>query len=363
MPGKCWRITEVICPIRPPFQSSCIQVFDSVHRLAYLPGALDRQTDAGGDASEEELMRSSLITSCMLLALMGVASAQQVSNSTSASASTNNSVSADKSGANVQSDNQANVSSQTNVSAPRTETHHKSTKDRDTPQKEKNGSAGASNSLVAGTTIDAVLSKPLDSRKCKPGDQVIATASKDVKSDGKVVVRKGSRLIGHVTEAKAKGSGEASSVLGIAFDRAVLKDGQQVQMNSVVQAIAAARGPAEPSNDDDAVASATPMAGGAVRSGGGLLGGTSSAVSSTTGAVGSVGGDATGTVSSTVGSTANIGNGVNGAFGSATTGVVGLQGLSLATDATNATASSVITSTGKSVHLDSGTQLLLRVAK
>lgn len=311
-------------------------------------------------------MRTLCFTSCVILSLMGVAAAQQVNNSTSANASTNSSVSASRSGANVQSDNQANASSQTSVTTPAarsdrpTKNNHR---DHRASKQRNNNSADASNNLAAGTVIDAVLAKPLDSRKAKPGDPVMATASQNVTSNGKVVVRKGSKLIGHVTEAKAKGKGEANSALGIAFDKAVLKNGQQVELNSVVQAIAAARGPIASPVDDDGFASAPPMGGGAAPSGGGLLGGATSTVSSTTGAVAGVGGNATGAVGSTLGSTANVGNGVNGTLGSATTGVVGLKGLSLASDATNATEGSVITSTGKSVHLDSGTQLLLRVTE
>ncbi|PYU03506.1 MAG: hypothetical protein DMG33_16595 [Acidobacteria bacterium] len=40
-------------------------------------------------------------------------------------------------------------------------------------------------------------------------------------------------------------------------------------------------------------------------------------------------------------------------------GVFGLNGLNLNTAASNSTQGSLITSTGKNVHLDSGTQLLL----
>jgi len=40
-------------------------------------------------------------------------------------------------------------------------------------------------------------------------------------------------------------------------------------------------------------------------------------------------------------------------------GVFGLEGLNLNTAAANSTQGSLITSTGKNVHLDSGTQLLL----
>jgi hypothetical protein len=64
-----------------------------------------------------------------------------------------------------------------------------------------------------------------------------------------------------------------------------------------------------------------------------------------------------------VGSTAGVGNGLSSSLNSTSSGVVGLKGLSLATDASNATQGSVITSTGKSVHLDGGTQMMLRVVK
>jgi len=45
---------------------------------------------------------------------------------------------------------------------------------------------------------------------------------------------------------------------------------------------------------------------------------------------------------------------------SSSTGVIGLQGLSLNSEASNATQGSVIVSSTKNVHLDSGTRLLLR---
>jgi hypothetical protein len=46
---------------------------------------------------------------------------------------------------------------------------------------------------------------------------------------------------------------------------------------------------------------------------------------------------------------------------STSTGVIGMRDLSLAGAATNTTAGSIISSPGKSVHLDSGTQMVLRV--
>jgi hypothetical protein len=307
-------------------------------------------------------MKKKLFTSCMLLAAVGLASAQQVNSSNSATVSGTNTVSADKSGGNAQSDNKINASSQTSVSGP---THNSG---KDAKAAEHSGvprDENATDSLAAGTTVNAVLAKPIDSQKCKPGDQVVATAAQDVKFDGKVVIRKGSKLVGHVTQAESKGKGEANSSLGIVFDHAVLKNGQEVQMNSVVQAIAASRVNSAPVGDDAfaETGGAAGMAHSGSAAGGGLLGGVASTATSTTGAVSNVGGGASGAVTSTVGSTANVGNGLSSSLNSNTSGVVGLKGLSLATDASNATQGSVITSTGKSVHLDGGTQMMLRVVK
>jgi hypothetical protein len=314
-------------------------------------------------------MKKNLVVICALSTLVSVAAAQQVSSQNSVSTSSTATVSAGQNGANVNSSNNTSVSSQTSATAPKHEerstpkqsSHHQSQPKKD----EKGGSMDAAGALSAGTTVSAVLARPMDSRKCKPGDEVFATASQDVKADGKVVVKKGSKLIGHVTEAKAKGQGEANSSLGIMFDHAVLKNGQQVEMNSVVQAIAAAR-TAPMSMDDDmgSMASGSMASSGAVSGGhSGLLGGVGSTASAATGTVANVGGNATGALNSSVGSTGNVGRGVGGALSSNSSGVVGMKGLSLATAASNATEGSVITSTGKSVHLDSGTQMMLRVVK
>jgi hypothetical protein len=65
---------------------------------------------------------------------------------------------------------------------------------------------------------------------------------------------------------------------------------------------------------------------------------------------------------------ANAGGTLNGAsrgaagqLTSQSQGVIGLNGLSLSSAAANSTSGSVITSAGKDVKLDSGTQMLLQV--
>lgn len=318
------------------------------------------------------MKKNTLFAFCALSTLACFAGAQQINSAARTSDSNNTSVTADRSGANIQSDNRADASGQATVVPPE---RHGDSKEAEQPKRSSGhskhssrDSASATQGLESGTTVNAVLAKPLDSRKCKPGDPVEATAAQDVKSDGNVVIRKGSHLVGHVTEVKSKGKGDANSSLGIVFDHAVLKDGQQVPMNSVVQALAAAQTSSVASLGDDnfGAASGGSLAGGGGvvsrggATGGGLLGGVSSTAGAATGEVGNVGGNATGVVGSSAGSTLN-GGAVQGALSSTSTGVTGLKDLSLEGAATNATEGSIITSPAKAVHLDSGTQMVLRV--
>src|SRR2546429_5284787 len=81
-----------------------------------------------------------------------------------------------------------------------------------------------------------------DLKKCKPGDAVNARTTEAIKSEGKMVIPKGSKLVGHVTEASARGNGETESALGIVFDKAILKNGQEIPLNVAIQALASAQG-------------------------------------------------------------------------------------------------------------------------
>jgi hypothetical protein len=89
-----------------------------------------------------------------------------------------------------------------------------------------------------GTTVLVELTKPIDAHKAKPGDEVVAKVTEDIKSDNKVVLPKGSKVMGKVTQAQGRAKGQDESVLGLAFDSAVLKDGTQVPISFTIQAIA-----------------------------------------------------------------------------------------------------------------------------
>ena len=95
--------------------------------------------------------------------------------------------------------------------------------------------------FVAGTLISAELTSSLDSKKVKTADAVNARAESDLKSaDGRIILPKGTKIIGHVTQASARNAGQPDSSLGLVFDKAVLKSGQEILLNAAgVQAVGA----------------------------------------------------------------------------------------------------------------------------
>lgn len=223
-----------------------------------------------------------------------------------------------------------------------------------------------------GTKIDASLATSLDAKRSKPGDEVEVRTEEDIKQDGKVVLKKGTHLVGHVTQAQPRANGQTQSQLGILFDHAVLKNGQQMPFNASIEALASAQSAAAASTGaEDTMTSGGGMGAvqGPARNGGGLAGGVASTANATANA-------ATGAVMNTASSApVNAGGSLNtvtrssGAVGGLTStgrlasnssGVFGLEGLSINSAASSATQGSMIVSTTKNVHLDSGTQLLLR---
>jgi len=233
----------------------------------------------------------------------------------------------------------------------------------------QNGQANAS--LASGTAFNAALSSPLDSRKCTPGDTVRAHTTEAVKSEGKTVIPKGSKLLGHVTQASARANGQADSALAIVFDKAVLKSGQEVPLNVAIQALASGQSSASAAGTDlDAMGSMGGSAAGSASSGGrGALGGVTSTAGAAAGTVtntaGRAGGGAVNSTANAAGGIASTSKGAVGGLNAAgqlssnSQGVFGLNGLNLNAAASNATEGSVITSAGKNVHLDSGTRMLL----
>jgi hypothetical protein len=269
----------------------------------------------------------------------------------------------------------AQAGGQTSVQAGKTQAQGSGSASAGAAASAQKGQTNAS--LANGSTINAALTAPVDSKKCKPGDTVTAHTTEATKSEGKMVIPKGAKLVGHVTQASARAKGDADSSLGIVFDKAILKNGEEVPLNVAVQALASAQSAAATNVGGEMPASA--MGGGSASAagsgramGGGALGGVTSAAGGAAGTVtntaASAGSTAGGTLNSTARSTTNAAAGEKGAVGglnaagqltSGSQGVFGMQGVGLSSATTGAAQEALITSAGKNVHLDSGTQMLL----
>lgn len=200
--------------------------------------------------------------------------------------------------------------------------------------------------MPSGPAVNAELNSTVDSKKVKSGDKVEAHTTEAMDYDGKTVVPKGTKLEGHITEATARSKGDKDSTLAIQFDKAIPKKGEEIPLNVEILAVAAPQqisfggtpGPGNEPATAPAAAQGSPM--GASRS---------QASQNQTPSMQTPGAPMD----------AQNGSSGNGQLPANSRGVYGLKGLKLMMNATKTSQSTVITSDGKNVRLDSGTRLLL----
>lgn len=82
------------------------------------------------------------------------------------------------------------------------------------------------------------LTKSLDSKKLKEGDTVTGRIAADLHMKDGTEIPRGSKVTGHVTEAKARSKGDSQSALGIIFDKISLPDGKNIAIKGEIQAVA-----------------------------------------------------------------------------------------------------------------------------
>jgi hypothetical protein len=205
-----------------------------------------------------------------------------------------------------------------------------------------------------GTTLNGVLSDTVDARKCKPGDPVKAKTSEDVKAGGVVVIPRGAKLIGHVTEAQPAAKAGEQARLGLVFDRADLKDGRQIPLHTTFYALAAPEGAWS-----DRDSSLDGGFGGGSGGGSAAVGNMVSAASTTPSDDASALGPRR-TRHELKPSPGAIG-GLNssGTLYASSRGVFGLEDVSLEPNTVPSSGSSIILANARSVHLASGTRMLL----
>jgi len=191
--------------------------------------------------------------------------------------------------------------------------------------------------------ILAELANSLDARKCAVGQKVEAKSTMDLLAHGRIVLPRDTKILGHVTVAQTASEDSRTSTVGIAFDRIVMKSGEEIPLQAEIQAIGL------PLNayirPEPAVGSIPSMPIPAISGG--------SPVVLPSGMEVPYASLASAEIQSNSFSSPNS----MGALGRGSRGVFGLKQLSLSPALQN----SVISSQTGNVHLDSGTQLILRL--
>jgi hypothetical protein len=236
--------------------------------------------------------------------------------------------------------------SQTNGSVPQGQPNPATTQS----EPSSSGQASGSIRIAPGSVIPVRLTKTIDAKKAKTGDEIEATVTQDLKAqNGEIVVPKDTKVLGHVTEAQVRTKDQTESEVGIAFDHAVIKDRAEVSLPMSIQAIVA---PPNSNSNNDAGGNGvgepanTPSPGVMPSNGNGRSGMAGTPSQLPTGPE----------LSGSAQTGANAHQPITGT----TQGVVGISNLNLA-QAPDSTEGSVISSEKNNVKLESGTFMLLRV--
>jgi hypothetical protein len=214
--------------------------------------------------------------------------------------------------------------------------------------------AGKRIDLESGTSVTGQLQNTIDARHTKVGDQVVLKTTQAIKSEGRTIVGKGSRLIGHVTEVAQKGKDSGQSRIGILFDR--LEQGSlQTPIAATITSVVTGSANVHANNDDlfatDTMTTSSARSSGSSGGNGSLLGGVGGVVNSTTSTVGNVVGGTPSAVGSTVNSTTNA---VGGTAGRSLGGIQVSQSSSASVEG-----SSVLSLQGGNLRLEKGTSFNL----
>lgn len=197
--------------------------------------------------------------------------------------------------------------------------------------------------LSARTDLQVELTHSLDAKKAKPGDPVEAKLTQDVKAEGKIVLHRGAKLAGHVSEAQARSKENLESRLGIVFDKAAGKHGEEFAFRAVVMAVAPPQEGASNIAGDPTRLSSGPAMGGQPFGAGSAVGGPSASAAPSVEA-------------------ATHGGAANGKLTAESRGSIGLPGVALRPSAVGGVQGTVMISGDHTIKLESGTEMLLLVS-
>jgi hypothetical protein len=210
--------------------------------------------------------------------------------------------------------------------------------------------------LESGSNIRAELQNDVDVKKSKVGDQVVLKTTQAIKRGRDTVIPKGTNLIGRITEVQQKTKDNASSRIGMVFDRIEGKNLSAPISASIVSITNAQAAASVGDTLDTGLSGSTSSSGsvsrGGTGSGGGLLGGVAGTATNTVGGVTNTAMQTAGGVTNTAGQT--VGN---------TTGTLGrtLGGLQISQSASgSAQSSTTLSSPNKNIKLEKGVMFQLQ---
>ncbi|WP_162601624.1 hypothetical protein [Occallatibacter savannae] len=229
--------------------------------------------------------------------------------------------------------------------------------------------------------VSAELVDKLDSKSAKQGDSVVVKTDENLQISQGTEIPRGSKLIGRITNVQPRSDGHENAQIAIQFDRAELKGGQTLPIESVIQSVApavGAEGMSGTSNPPQTYGDASSSAAVPTGSMGSAPGAASGAVANS-----SSGTSSTGTMNQ---NTANAGNGSNATMqpgsaqqsaspaapgtlvarnGNVAIRTTSVPGVLLANDIHGlpfSNASGLLLGARRDVHLDGGTRMVLGVA-
>lgn len=225
------------------------------------------------------------------------------------------------------------------------------------PQPSSSKAPSSTPRIAPGSVIPVQLTKTIDAKKAKSGDPVEAKVTQDLKTgNGDILVPKDTKVIGRVTEAQARSKDQKESQVGIAFDHAVMKNGDVPLPMSIQAVISQNAMSGGNNNNNETSGGSAPTA--SAPSSGGVAPNTGSRVGTGAGSMPSDTPSSTSQVRPPSAENTTAGN--TPPITGKTEGVVGISNLTLSTSPQNGQAS-VLSSEKNNVKLESGTLMLLRV--
>ncbi len=198
---------------------------------------------------------------------------------------------------------------------------------------------------IPAAAVSAELTKRIDTKNTKQGDEVDARVTDTAKLPDGTELPRGTKLKGKVTDVKAKSKEDKSAHLAFNIDQAVLKDGKELPVVVIVMSVT---GPSQGSSQ-------------AMMPGGGAGAGASGGSSGSSGSSGSMGSSTASTPSAPVMSDTAQSSAGGGVLKSAQDRVPAGNMPGVILSAAPGTAGT-LDAAKDNINLDSGTKLMLSVA-